>query len=153
MGTKSIRLRKDVATGAMAFALSASWLSLACTASAALPAIADAGRSGFTETVRDNGLSLSDSGVRVAYMHAVQRAVMLNWLRPESAQHGLRCAVEIRQDTAGNVNELRIVEPCNADAATRESIATAVRRAAPLPHEGFEAVRAASVRFVFRYDG
>lgn len=85
-------------------------------------------------------------------MHAMQRAVITRWLRPESAQRGLHCVVEIRQGPGGSVDALRIVDPCNADEAARQSMVAAVRRAQPLPHEGFETVLTQSVRFAFRYD-
>jgi colicin import membrane protein len=138
----AIRRMKGIAKGAMALTLLTVWLSIACAGESMRPADSAAGPGGAT-----------DSGLRMGYMHAVQRTVMMHWLRPESAQPGLRCAVEIRQDSAGNVTELEIVEPCNADPASRESILAAVRRAQPLPHEGFESVLAASVRFTFRFDG
>jgi len=141
-GADAIRRVKGIAKGGMALTLLTVWLSIASAGESMRPADSAAGPGGST-----------DSGLRMAYMHAVQRAVMMHWLRPESAQPGLRCAVEIRQDSAGNVTELEIVEPCNADPATRESILAAVRRAQPLPHEGFESVLATSVRFTFRFDG
>jgi colicin import membrane protein len=148
----SLRRVKGLAKRAIVLVLCTAWLSTACAEADALPATAVAGLAGFTEPAKDNSASSSDSELRVAYIQAVQRAVITHWLRPESAQRGLRCTVEIRQDSVGSVTELEIVEPCNADAATRESIAAAVRRAEPLPHEGFESVQAASVRFVFRYE-
>lgn len=94
----------------------------------------------------------SSDRLQAEYMRALQHAVQINWLRPESAGHDLHCTVRMRQDDAGMVVELQIIEPCNADEATRRSIRAAVYRAQPLPHDGFTAVLAQSVQFVFRYD-
>jgi colicin import membrane protein len=151
-GADSIGRVKGIAMGAMALALLTALLSIARASENMRPVDSAARPRGTSDAPHEHLAAASDSGLRMAYMHAIQRAVMMHWLRPESAQPGLRCAVEIRQDSAGNVTELEIVEPCNADPATRESIVAAVRRAQPLPHEGFESVLAASVRFTFRYD-
>lgn len=87
-----------------------------------------------------------------AYTHALHQAVQIHWMRPDSAQPGLRCVVHIHQDEAGKILDLRIAEPCNGDEATRQSIEAAVRRAEPLPHAGYESVLAQRLQLVFRYD-
>lgn len=137
---------------AMVLALSATWPPVACLAGDAVRTLPASGLSGATEPSASSGASASDFDLQSAYAQAVQRAVMAHWLRPESAQHDLHCVIEIRQDLAGNVDELKIADRCNADEATRRSIVAAVRRAQPLPHEGFETVLTQNVRFVFRSD-
>jgi colicin import membrane protein len=87
------------------------------------------------------------------YTAAIQSVVTTNWLRPDSAQPGLSCALEITQIVGGEVIEVHVVPPCNADDITRRSIEAAVQRAQPLPYQGYEKVFQRKIRFNFHYDG
>lgn len=90
--------------------------------------------------------------LRERYIHTLQQAIQMQWLRPESASPGLRCVLQIEQTETGELIDLRIAEPCNADAVTRRSLEAAVRRAAPLPHAGFERVWSRRIDLTFRSD-
>lgn len=94
-----------------------------------------------------------DDSLLAQYVAAIQNAVVTNWLRPESAQPGLRCTLHIVQIPGGEVISARVTSPCNADGVTRQSIEQAVMRAAPLPYKGFEKEFQREIDFNFRYDG
>lgn len=100
-------------------------------------------------------LDVAASGIadqKLAYMQALQRAVTVNWMRPESATD-LNCAVEIVQRPGGEVVQVSLGQPCNADAQTRASINRAVLGASPLPYAGFEKVFESRVNLIFQTDG
>ena len=61
------------------------------------------------------------SDQKLAYLRALQQAVTTNWLRPESATE-LSCLVEIVQRPGGEVVQVSLGQPCNADAQARASI-------------------------------
>ena len=87
------------------------------------------------------------------YQLAIQQAVTQNWLRPDSAQPGIRCTLRIVQIPGGEVIQVSVTSPCNADDLTRRSIEAAVLKAQPLPYRGFESVFARDIQLNFRYDG
>jgi colicin import membrane protein len=95
----------------------------------------------------------TDNDLRARYVLALQTAVTNGWLRPETAQAGLRCTVRIVQIPGGEVLSATVVSPCNGDDMTRRSIEAAVLRAQPLPYQGYETVFARSIDFNFSYDG
>ena len=99
------------------------------------------------------GAGGKDDDLSARYQAAIQSAVTNNWNRPDSAQAGLRCTVEITQIPGGDLLNVSVSSPCNADQVTRNSIESAVRKAAPLPYKGYEKVFQRSIRFNFRYDG
>jgi colicin import membrane protein len=99
------------------------------------------------------GMEGQDNSLAAQYYAAIQNAVTQNWLRPDNAQPGLRCLLRIVQIPGGDVLSVRIVSPCNADALTRASIEQAVKRAAPLPYEGYQKVFSREINFNFQYDG
>jgi colicin import membrane protein len=92
--------------------------------------------------------TLSDS-----YQAAIQQFVTQNWLRPPTAQPGLRCTLKIVQIPGGEVISAAISGKCNGDEATRRSILAAVERGGALPYRGFEDVFAREIDFNFIYDG
>jgi colicin import membrane protein len=92
--------------------------------------------------------TLSDS-----YQAAIQQFVTQNWLRPPTAQPGLRCTLKIVQIPGGEVISAAIAGTCNGDEATRRSILAAVERGGSLPYSGFEKVFAREIEFIFIYDG
>jgi len=87
------------------------------------------------------------------YKAAVQRVVTQNWLRPPTAQPGLRCTLRIAQIPGGEVISAAIAGSCNADDPTRRSIIAAVERVDALPYRGYEEVFEREIEFIFIYDG
>jgi colicin import membrane protein len=92
--------------------------------------------------------TMSDS-----YRAAIQSFVTQNWLRPPTAQPGLRCTLKIVQIPGGEVISAAIAGTCNGDEATRRSILAAVERGGALPYRGFEEVFEREIDFIFIYDG
>jgi colicin import membrane protein len=99
------------------------------------------------------GAGGQDDDLTARYVAAIQSAVTNNWNRPDSASPGLRCTIIITQIPGGDLLNVTVSSPCNADQVTRNSIESAVRKAAPLPYQGYEKVFQRSIRFNFRYDG
>ncbi|HJT97184.1 MAG TPA: cell envelope integrity protein TolA [Rhodanobacteraceae bacterium] len=99
------------------------------------------------------GAGGEDTDLAARYAAAIQSAVTNNWNRPDSATAGLRCSLSIVQIPGGDVISVTPMPPCNADEATRNSIEQAVRKASPLPYQGYEKVFQRSIRFNFKYDG
>ena len=87
------------------------------------------------------------------YQLAIQSQVTQNWLRPPTAQPGLRCTLKIVQIPGGEVISAAIAGKCNGDQATRRSIVAAVERIGRLPYRGFEDVFNREIDFIFIYDG
>ncbi len=99
------------------------------------------------------GAGGKDDDLAARYAAAIQSAVTNNWNRPDSANPGLRCSINIVQIPGGDVISVTVSSPCNADPVTRNSIEQAVMKAAPLPYQGYEKVFQRSIRFNFKYDG
>lgn len=87
------------------------------------------------------------------YQLAIQQVVTQNWLRPPTAQAGLRCTLKIVQIPGGEVISAAIAGNCNGDQATRRSIVAAVERVGILPYRGFEDAFEREIDFIFIYDG
>lgn len=87
------------------------------------------------------------------YQLAIRSVVTQNWLRPPTAQPGLRCTLKIIQIPGGEVISAAIAGICNGDEATRRSIVAAVERVGILPYRGFENVFQREIDFYFIYDG
>jgi colicin import membrane protein len=87
------------------------------------------------------------------YQAAIQSFVTQNWMRPPTAQSGLRCTLKIVQIPGGEVISAAIAGKCNGDQATRRSILAAVERGGALPYRGFENVFQREIDFIFIYDG
>lgn len=87
------------------------------------------------------------------YQLAIRSLVTQNWLRPPTAQPGLRCTVRIVQIPGGEVISANITGSCNADEATRRSLVAAVERTGSLPYRGYEDVFEREIDFIFIYDG
>ena len=99
------------------------------------------------------GTNGQDNSLQAQYYAAIQNAVTGNWLRPDNAQPGLRCTLRIVQIPGGDVIGVQVVNPCNADPLTRNSIEQAVKRASPLPYKGYEKEFSREFNFNFSYDG
>lgn len=100
-----------------------------------------------------SGNNGQDDSMQAQYWAAIQNAITNNWLRPDSAQAGLRCTIRIVQIPGGDVIGVQLGSPCNADPQTRTSIEQAVKRASPLPYKGFEGVFSRDFNLNFTYDG
>lgn len=87
------------------------------------------------------------------WIGAVRAVVTRSWIRPPTARPGLSCTVSVRAIPGGEVVSASIVEPCDADEATRRSITNAVMSASPLPYRGYEDAFQRSFNFIFKYDG
>ena len=74
---------------------------------------------------------------REQYVATIAAIVTGNWLRPPTAQAGLRCRVRVIQIPGGEVISSSLVGRCNGDEATRRSILAAVERTGALPYRGF----------------
>ena len=94
-----------------------------------------------------------DDSLQAQYYAAIQNAVTNNWLRPDSTPGGLHCMLHIVQIVGGDVIDVQVVNPCNADPLTRASIEQAVKRASPLPYKGFEKEFQRQFNFNFSFDG
>jgi colicin import membrane protein len=93
------------------------------------------------------------AGLSDNYQAAIQSFVTQNWMRPPTAQSGLRCTLKIVQIPGGEVISAAISGKCNGDEATRRSILAAVERGGALPYRGFEDVFQREIDFLFIYDG
>ncbi|MEQ4575640.1 MAG: cell envelope integrity protein TolA [Gammaproteobacteria bacterium] len=88
--------------------------------------------------------------LRARYAAAIQAVVVAHWLRPDSVQPGQHCAVLVRQSPGGQVQGVDVDgDRCDYDEAGRRLIEAAVRRAAPLPYQGYETVFDPELRLVF----
>lgn len=87
------------------------------------------------------------------YVATIAAVVTDNWLRPPTAQAGLRCTVRVVQIPGGEVISSSLVGRCNGDEATRRSILAAVERTGVLPYRGFEDVFQREIEFIFTYSG
>ncbi len=87
------------------------------------------------------------------YSLTIAELVRREWNRPPTTRPGVRCDVRVFQIPGGEIIDVAIVSPCNADDATRRSIEAAVRRVGELPYRGYESVFQRELVFTFRYDG
>ncbi|WP_395788618.1 cell envelope integrity protein TolA [Aquimonas sp.] len=106
-----------------------------------------------TQNVNEVGNRGTDESLLGRYQIAIQQVVQRNWLRPDTAQPGIRCTIDIVQIPGGEVISASVASPCNADELTRRSIEAAVMKAQPLPYDGFQSVFQRQIRFTFRHDG
>lgn len=91
--------------------------------------------------------------LREQYVATIAAVVTDNWLRPPTAQAGLRCTVKVVQIPGGEVISSSLVGRCNGDEGTRRSILAAVERTGVLPYRGFEDVFSREIEFIFTYSG
>ena len=73
-----------------------------------------------------------------AYIAALTNAVTQNWLRPDNIPDGVECPVEIIQIPGGQVIDVKVLPSCPFDDLGKHSVDAAIRRASPLPYQGFE---------------
>ena len=95
------------------------------------------------------GSAGADANLKGEYAAAIQRAVLSQWIRPDSVPLGQRCILSIRQLPGGEVVEAKVGANCPYDEAGKRSIEAAVLRAQPLPYRGFESVFQRNLTFNF----
>jgi colicin import membrane protein len=66
------------------------------------------------------------------YIGAIQSSVARNWRRPTGVPPGLKCTVNVVQDTSGKVLRVEIAQS-SGNVAFDRSVEQAVRAASPLP--------------------
>lgn len=76
--------------------------------------------------------AVESSPEKAEYLSLIQAKISRAWVRPASAQPGLKCIVHLTQIPGGEVTRVA-VEGCNGDDAVRQSVQTAAYRASPLP--------------------
>jgi colicin import membrane protein len=91
----------------------------------------------------------ADANLQGEYAAAIQKAVLSQWIRPDSVPLGQRCTIAIRQLPGGEVVEAKVAANCPYDEAGKRSIEAAVLRAQPLPYRGFESVFQRNLTFNF----
>ena len=100
-------------------------------------------------TSQPAGTAGADANLNGEYAAAIQKAVLSQWIRPDSVPLGQRCTLSIRQLPGGEVVEARVAANCPYDEAGKRSIEAAVLRAQPLPYRGFESVFQRNLTFNF----
>jgi len=96
---------------------------------------------------RGNALRGSDEANR--WHAAIVARITRAWIAPPSARAGVTCIVLVSQDPGGEVTSAR-VESCSIDdAALRESVETAVKRASPLPAPPNPALFERNLKLIF----
>ena len=113
------------------------------TSAASAPAASSAGSSA---PQGNNGVDANLSG---QYAAAIQKAVLDQWIRPDSVPRGQRCRITIRQLPGGMVAGVEVSGACPYDEAGKRSVEAAVLRAQPLPYRGFESVFQRTLNFNF----
>lgn len=110
-----------------------------------------------TQTAQPVGVENGDEKARrtllTQYISAIQSAVTRQWARPSGTPAGLKCQIKVNQIPGGGVIDVSIGTPCNASAVVRNSIINAVKKADPLPFNGFEEVFERRLNFIFQYHG
>jgi len=76
--------------------------------------------------------ALESSPEKAEYLSLIQARISRAWIRPASAQPGVKCTVHLTQIPGGEITHVA-VQGCNGDEAVRQSVQTAAYRASPLP--------------------
>lgn len=95
----------------------------------------------------------AEDSLRAEYLAGIQAAVTRQWARPISTKAGLKCLIKVNQIPGGGVIDVAVGSPCNASAVVKNSIVNAVKKADPLPYQGFEQVFDRKLNFIFQYQG
>lgn len=96
---------------------------------------------------RSNALRSSDEAAR--WHAAIVARITRAWTRPATAQPGVTCIVLVSQNPGGEVTAAR-VESCSInDAALKDSVETAVKRASPLPPPPNPALFEPNLKLIF----
>nr|WP_199045484.1 cell envelope integrity protein TolA [Dyella sp. ASV24] len=71
------------------------------------------------------------------YSRAVMQAVQTQWIRPDNTP-ATSCKVRVTQQPGGHITGVDVESDCPYDEAGKRSVVNAVRRADPLPYQGYE---------------
>ena len=82
------------------------------------------------------------------YIGAIQSSVARNWRRPTGVPPGLKCTVNVVQDSNGKVLDVEITQS-SGNVAFDRSVKQAVRAASPLPRPRQRAVFEREIVFLF----
>ena len=88
--------------------------------------------SDLQQSLREDEQASAASGAIASWTSEIQSRIQNAWIRPPTAQPGIKCVLEVGLVPGGSVTSVSIGE-CNGDDAVRQSIQTAVYNAAPLP--------------------
>jgi len=83
-------------------------------------------------SLREDEQATAASGALASWQSAITSRIQNAWIRPPTAQPGIKCVLNVGLVPGGSVTGVSIGE-CNGDDAVRQSIQTAVYNASPLP--------------------
>jgi colicin import membrane protein len=84
------------------------------------------------QSLQEDERATAASGALASWQSAITSRIQNAWIRPPTAQPGIKCVLNVGLVPGGSVTGVSIGE-CNGDDAVRQSIQTAVYNAAPLP--------------------
>jgi colicin import membrane protein len=84
------------------------------------------------QSLQEDAQAAAASGQLASWQSEITARIQQAWIRPPTAQPGIKCVLNVTQVPGGSVTDVSIGE-CNGDEAVRESIEAAVYRASPLP--------------------
>lgn len=87
---------------------------------------------------------------QLRYHELLRDSILQHWHPPTSVAADSTCTLDLRQTPGGRVASVQAVEPCDLDEAGRSSLVAAVRRAEPLPYQGYEQVFQRQLRLSVR---
>lgn len=88
------------------------------------------------------------AGLLNQYAALIRQRVERNWIRPASAQSGIKCEVRVTQAVGGMVLSVSFGK-CNGDSAVRQSIENAVMQSSPLPPPSDSRLFDRNLSFIF----
>ena len=83
-------------------------------------------------SLQEDERATAASGALASWQSEIQSRIQNAWIRPPTAQPGIKCVLNVGLVPGGSVTSVSIGD-CNGDDAVRQSIQTAVYNAAPLP--------------------
>jgi len=84
------------------------------------------------QSLQEDERASAASGALASWQSEITSRIQNAWLRPPTAQPGIKCVLYVGLVAGGSVTSVSIGD-CNGDDAVRQSIQTAVYNAAPLP--------------------
>ncbi|HEX4267376.1 MAG TPA: cell envelope integrity protein TolA [Steroidobacteraceae bacterium] len=86
----------------------------------------------LNQSLQEDERATAASGALASWTSEITSRIQNAWIRPPTAQRGLKCVLNVGLVQGGSVTSVSIGE-CNGDDAVRQSIQTAVYNASPLP--------------------
>lgn len=84
------------------------------------------------QSLQEDERATAASGALASWQSEITSRIQNAWIRPPTAQKGLKCVLNVGLVQGGSVTSVSIGD-CNGDDAVRQSIQTAVYNASPLP--------------------